>query len=186
MEIQREARKVCCLLSPRALYSVLRAVCCPLLAQQMRRWRMTRERALGHAGLGPDETAMPWSRYESFPRGWMLGPKCVGPRGSVPSPLYSSCLWIPTHPPNLALGGGGPGEGAAPPPPCSRDLNGCGRHPPRGLELLRNILENYYCWDVALATIILPSRVILRLLLACLPAPRSPTRLLALIMLSCP
>jgi hypothetical protein len=42
-------------------------------------------------------------------------------------------------------GGGGPGEGAAPPPPCSRDLNGCGRHPPRGLELLRNILENYYC-----------------------------------------
>jgi hypothetical protein len=39
-------------------------------------------------------------------------------------------------------GVGGPGEGGGSPPPlpCSRDLNGCGRHPPRGLELLRNIV----------------------------------------------
>eukprot|EP01047_Picozoa_sp_COSAG01_P048698 COSAG01_NODE_4764_length_4753_cov_8.984757_7_plen_142_part_00 len=38
---------------------------------------------------------------------------------------------------------------APPPPPCSKDLNGCGRHPPRGFELLRTILENYYCWGGA-------------------------------------
>jgi hypothetical protein len=51
---------------------------------------MTRERALGHAGPSPDETAMPWSRYESFPRamrgGWMLGPR---PLPSIP---YTSLL----------------------------------------------------------------------------------------------
>ena len=73
---------------------------------------MTRERALGHAGPRADETATPWSRYESFPRamrgGWMLGP---WPILSIPSELVEAAkalLWLPSWAVyRTALGGHG-------------------------------------------------------------------------------
>jgi hypothetical protein len=79
MEIRTDAwqeRYAACRLA-RAPYSVLCAVLLPAARgrrtidaekEMPRLARMTRGRALGHAGPRADETATPWSRCESFPR----------------------------------------------------------------------------------------------------------------------
>jgi|EP01047_Picozoa_sp_COSAG01_P045375 hypothetical protein len=71
MEILREARKVRCLLAPRAPYSALRAVCCLPLAVGDDRCgdgdaEARQDERLGMEGGGPDEKAMLWSRSESL------------------------------------------------------------------------------------------------------------------------